>query len=132
MSIDVIAQLKATDDLRRCKRRIAMKSKIKASIVGGCGHSMKDQKKKARNVHLLSLLHLSPSRFVSSEKRAGHVSAFERRKEDSSYRSCILLASRFRTLEAAQFSASYTAHIRAFIRRVKKKKKDAIGRTYAI
>lgn len=98
-----------------------MKSKIKASIVGECSHSMKD-KEKAQNVHLFSLLHLSPSpRFVSSEKRAEHVSAFEKRKENSSYRSCILLASRFRTLEAAQFSASYIAHIRAFIRRVKKR-----------
>lgn len=78
-----------------------MKSKIRASIVGGYSQSMKD-KENTRNVHLFSLLHLSFSpRFVSSEKRAVHVSPFEKRKENSSYRSCILLVGGVCTLEAA-------------------------------
>lgn len=103
-----------------------MKLKIKALIVGGCSHSMKD-KEKARNVHLFSLLYSSFSpRFVSSEKRAEHVSPFEKRKENLSYRSCILLAGGACTLEKQrnfQHPTSRT-HIHAFIRRVKKKGHD--------
>lgn len=68
MSINVIAQLKAADDLRRRKGRIKMKSKMKASIVGGYSRSMKDTEK-AQYVHPFSLLHLFPL-LASSERRA--------------------------------------------------------------
>lgn len=108
-----------------------MKSKIRVSIVGGCSQSMKD-KEGTQNVHPFSLLHLSFSLrllLVSSEKRALQVSPFEKRKENLSYRSCILLPGGtlyfgssviFRILRRAHtFTLLYGAL-----------KKDAIGMQY--